>query len=160
MRQGYRNLLLRIIGLAAAGWLLLTQIFLITQCSGNDMFPAVKDGDLIISFRLQKEYAKNDVVAYRVDGRLCIGRILARENDVITLGESGTVLVNGTAQSGDILYPTYPAEGLEYPYRVPEGCVFILGDYRTKAEDSRNFGPVFMEDVEGKVITLLRRRGI
>ena len=43
---------------------------------------------------------------------------------------------------------------------VPENHVFILGDYRTQTVDSRDFGPVPMECVAGKVITILRRRGL
>lgn len=38
--------------------------------------------------------------------------------------------------------------------------MFILGDYRTQTEDSRDHGPIPMEDVEAKVITILRRQGI
>lgn len=49
---------------------------------------------------------------------------------------------------------------ITYPYTVPEGHVFILGDYRTQTEDSRDHGPIPMEDVEAKVITILRRQGI
>lgn len=159
-RQGYIGLLLRILFLVLAGWLLFSQVFLITQISGNDMFPAVKDGDLAIAFRLQQEYVKNDVVLYTVNGETHIGRVIARETDVVTLDDSGTLLVNGTAQSGEILYPTYPKEGLEYPYKVPEGQVFILGDHRTQTEDSRDFGAIPLENVQGKVITILRRRGL
>lgn len=158
IRNGYISLLIRIIVLALIGWLLFTQIFLIAQASGNDMFPAVKDGDLLIGFRMQRDYQKDDVVVYERNGRLCVGRIIGRETDVITLDDSGTLLVNGTAQGGEILFPTYAKEGLEYPYTVPEGTVFILGDYRTQAEDSRDFGCVAMEDVKAKVITILRRR--
>lgn len=69
IRKGYVSLLIRIVLLAAAGWLLLTQVFLITQVSGNGMFPALKDGDLVFAFRLQQEYAKKDVVVYEVDGQ-------------------------------------------------------------------------------------------
>lgn len=159
-RQGYWSLLLRILFLAAVFWALLTYVFLITQVSGNDMFPAVKDGDLVIGFRLQQDYAKGDVVVYTAGGKTRFGRIAARETDVVTLDDSGTLLVNGTAQSGEILYPSYAKEGLEYPYRVPEGQVFILGDYRTQTEDSRDFGAVPMENVKAKVITILRRRGL
>ncbi len=159
-RQGYISLLLRILFLMLAAWILFSQVFLITQVSGNDMFPAVKDGDLVIGYRLQREYAKNDVVVYTADGETHIGRIAARATDVVTLDDSGTLLVNGTAQSGEIMYPTYAKEGLEYPYRIPEGQVFILGDYRTQTEDSRDFGPIPMENVLGKVITILRRRGL
>lgn len=159
-RQGYFSLLRRVLFLILAGWILLSSVFLITQASGNDMFPSVKDGDLIIGFRLQKEYAKNDVVAYFADGRPHIGRIAAQGGDVVTMDDSGTLLVNGTVQSGEIMYPTYAKEGIEYPYQVPEGHVFILGDYRTQAEDSRDFGSIPLENVEGKVITILRRRGL
>ena len=158
IRIGYTSLLVRIIILALIGWLLFTQVFLISQASGNDMFPAVKDGDLLIGFRMQRDYQKDDVVVYERNGRLCVGRIIGRETDVITLDDSGTLLVNGTTQGGEILFPTYAKEGLEYPYTVPEGTVFILGDYRTQAEDSRDFGCVAMEDVKAKVITILRRR--
>ena len=158
IRNGYISLLIRIIVLALIGWLLFTQVFLIAQASGNEMFPAVKDGDLLIGFRLQRDYQKEDVVVYERNGRLCVGRIIGRETDVITLDDSGTLLVNGTTQGGEILFPTYAKERLEYPYTVPEGTVFILGDYRTQAEDSRDFGCVAMEDVKAKVITILRRR--
>ena len=159
-RQGYVSLLLRILFLALAGWVMFTQVFLITQVSGNAMFPAVKDGDLIIAFRIQQEYAKNDVVVYTADGETHIGRIAARATDVVMLDDSGKLLVNGTNQAGEILYPTYAKEGLTYPYPVPEGHVFILGDYRTQTEDSRDFGPIPLENVQGKVITILSRRGL
>ena len=45
-------------------------------------------------------------------------------------------------------------------YTVPADSVFILGDYRTQSEDSRDFGPVALTDVKAKVITLLRRRSL
>jgi signal peptidase I len=76
------------------------------------------------------------------------------------MDEAGTLRVNGTVQGGDILYPTYTKEGLEYPYRIPEGQVFIMGDYRTNTLDSRDYGSIPMEEVKGKIITILRRRGI
>ena len=155
-----RSLAVRLAVFAAVLWVLLTQVYLVTQASGSEMFPAVKDGDLVIAFRLQGDYAKDDVVVYTVDGQRRVGRVVARETDVITLDDSGTLLVNGTVQSGEILYPSYAKEGITYPYTVPEGHVFILGDYRTQTEDSRDHGPIPMEDVEAKVITILRRQGI
>lgn len=150
----------RVLFFALVLLVLFTQVFLITQVSGNGMFPAVKDGDLVIGFRMQREYAKNDVIVYTLDGKTYLGRILARQTDVVTLDDSGTLLVNGTAQSGEIIYPTYAKEGLEYPLQVPQGQVFVLGDYRTQTKDSRDFGPIPMESVKAKVITLLRRRGL
>ena len=169
-RSGYWSLLVRVLIVAAVGYLFATRLFLITQVSGMDMFSALKDGDLAIVFRLQQEYAKDDVVAYETTEGLRFGRIIARESDVVMMDDTGTLTVNGTVQSGEILYPTYALEGIEYPYRVPEGlefpqivpegCVFVLGDYRTRATDSRTLGAISMDEVSGKVITILRRRGL
>ncbi len=160
MRRGYLRLGLRVALLAAVGYVLFAHVLLLAQASGNGMFPAVKDGDLVVAFRLQPDYVKNDVVVYAADGERRIGRVVARETDVVTLDESGTLLVNGTVQGGEILYPTYAQGGNEYPLRVPEGHLFVLGDYRTHAEDSRTFGPVPLAQVEGKAITVIRRRGL
>lgn len=159
-KEEYKSLALRIVMLGLAVYIIFTQAFLITRNSGLGMFPALKDGDLVIAYRLQKEYVKNDVVVYTIDGKQEIGRIIARGTDVVTLDDGGTLRVNGTVQSGEILYPTHKKGDLEYPYQVPEGEVFLLGDYRTNAVDSRDFGSVSMKQVAGKVITILRRRGL
>lgn len=158
--QGYRSLALRCVVLAVVLIVLFTQVFLLAQVSGNDMFPAIKDGDLVLAYRLQTEFAKNDVIVYQVGGERRVGRIIGREGDVVMMDDTGNLLVNGTTQGGDILYPTYAKESITYPYVVPENSFFVLGDYRTQTEDSRDFGPVSRSDVEGKVITILRRRGI
>lgn len=159
-REDTWDLIRRVLILALASYILLTQIFMIAQVKGSDMFPGLKDGDLAFGYRLEKDYAKNDVVLYKVDGKLHVGRVAARETDVVTLDDSGTLLVNGTPQSGEILYPTYAKDGYSYPMQIPEGTVFVLGDYRTQTQDSRDFGPIPLENVEAKVITILRRRGL
>lgn len=160
LQREYLGLLLRILMIAVICWLMFTQVFLLTQASGNGMFPAIKDGDLIIAFRLQGQLENGDVVVYRAEGQRRIGRIVAGGTDVVALDDSGTLSVNGTVQSGEILYPSYAGEGITYPYTVPEENLFIMGDYRTHTEDSRDYGPIPREEVEAKVITILRRRGI
>ena len=150
-RNGYIQLLARIILVIVCGGLLFTQGFLLMRAPDNGMFPAIKGGDLLIGFRLQRNFLKNDVVVYKANGKLQVGRILGQETDVITIDDTGQLLVNGTPQTGEIAFPTYP-------YRVPKGCVFLLGDYRTQTKDSRDYGPIKMEAVKAKVITVLRRR--
>lgn len=49
VRQDGVSLLLRILFLTLAVWFLFTRVFFITQASGNAMFPAIKDGDLVIA---------------------------------------------------------------------------------------------------------------
>lgn len=159
-RQGYKSLFVRVMVLTMVGYMLFTQVFLITQAGGIGMFPAIKDGDLVIAFRLQQKYAAGDVIAFTVDGKQHCGRIIADSNDWFETTENGALRVNGATQGGEILYPTHAREGAENPYTVPDGCVFVMGDYRTRALDSRDFGAIPMADVQGKVITILRRRGL
>lgn len=159
-RRDAINLVLRIGLIAAAGWILFTKVFLITQVTGNEMFPAVKDGDLLFIFRLEKDLRKDDIIVYEKNGELRAGRIAAAGTDVVNMNTSGTLQINGTVQSGEIMYPTYAKEGYEYPLQVPEDAVFVLADYRTRGTDSRDFGPVMRDEIKGKVITLLRRRGM
>lgn len=165
-RRDARQLILRVLFIAAVGYLLATQAFLLDQNHGQDMFPALKDGDLCIAFRtrmqtlLKQRYVRDDIVAYVQDGRRRFGRVVATEGDVVNITEAGALVVNGTTQGNEILFPTDARDGLEYPFRVPAGSLFVMGDYRTEATDSRDFGPVALESVEGKVITILRRRGL
>lgn len=158
--MGYLALLGRIAFIALVTWLLFTQVFLLMQNRGTDMFPNIKDGDLIMGFRLQSDYEQDDPVVYLRDGQHRVGRIVAAAGDNVDMTEDGVLRVNGTVQAGEIMYPTYPRDTVQFPYTVPEGSVFILADYRTQAEDSRDFGAVALDDVEARVITILRRRGL
>jgi signal peptidase I len=154
------RLLLRLAMIAVTLLLLFGKVFLLCQMKGTDMFPAVKDGDLMLAYRLQKDYRKNDVVIYEAEGVRRTGRVVAREGDRVLITGDGTLRVNGTVLRGEILYPTESRSGGEETYTVPRKSVFILGDYRTEARDSRDFGPVAVKQVKGKLITILRRRGI
>ena len=165
-RTGYLWLLARLCFLALIVYLLFTFCFLITQSHGQGMFPAVKDGDLCVVFRTQaqrmlgEKVKADDVVAYQTDGKRAFGRVVAVAGDVVMLGDSGSLMVNGVTEGGDIVFSTYAEGELEYPYRVPDGCVYVLGDRRVSTTDSRILGPIPLESVEGKLITILRRREI
>ena len=41
---------------------------------------------------------------------------------------------------------------VQYPYTVPEGCVFVMGDNRNHSDDSRNLGAIDVDNIVGRVI--------
>lgn len=164
---GLKALLTRIALIAIAVYLVFTYMFLITQAHGQDMFPAVKDGDLCIVFRdgmmklTGERYSRGDIVAYQVDGKRYLGRIVALEGDLVTVDkQTGRMSFNGSSRSGDAALPTNAREGTEQIFKVPVDTLYVLGEYRTQSTDSRDFGPIPMSSVEGKLITILRRRGL
>ena len=97
---------------------------------------------------------------YKKDGKVKFGRIVAKAGDEVDINDS-FVKVNGYGLSEDVVYPT-TSEGslISFPYVVQEGSVFVLNDFRDDIDDSRTYGAVSLDDCEGKVILVLRRRGI
>ena len=154
------NLMIKIAAIALAVWLVLAFAIGITINYGNNMHPAVNDGDLVITLKLQRPYL-NAAVLYKHDGKTRTGRVVGLPGNVIEISENGELIVNGAIASEDIYYPTYQAENstVRYPYTVEEGKAFILNDYREDTDDSRAFGAVDMSDIEGPLIFSMRRRG-
>lgn len=158
-RQGYLELLKSLVIIGVILMIAFSKVFLVTVARGMDMFPAIQDGDIVLGYRLDSRYLKNDVVVYEDENKTRIARVVAKAGDSVDITEDGVLYVNGTEQSGEIVYPTVRGEQ-EYPFTVPEDCVYVLGDYRTVATDSRKTGPVRTEKIKAKVVSLFRRRGI
>ena len=78
---------------------------------------------------------------------------------VIGLPGEHVYIANGEVYINDEkLDEPYLTEGLETPRRgvfydvqVPEGCIFVMGDNRTGSLDSREFGCIPLDKVEGRV---------
>ena len=154
------NLMIKIAAIALAVWLVLAVVIGITINYGNNMHPAVNDGDLVITLKLQRPYL-NAAVLYRHDGKTRTGRVVGLPGNVIDISGKGELLVNGAIASEDVYYPTKKAENskVTYPYTVEEGKAFILNDYREDTDDSRAFGAIDLSEIDGPLILSLRRRG-
>ena len=140
-------------------WALLTWVLGLYVNHSNSSYPMLKDGDLALTFRLA-ELHKGDPIVYEKDGETKFGRIVAEAGDVVDLNEEG-LTVNGYGTFEDTVYPT-TAEGatITFPYTVPQDTVFVLNDYRPDAHDSRIYGAIPIKDTKGKIILLLRKRGV
>lgn len=158
-KEGYISYLKGLVLMIIVAYLAFTQVFLIIPASGTDMYPAILDGDILIGYRLDREYVKNDVLICKLDGKTVVGRVVAKGGDNVNITQEGVLYVNGTEQTGEIAFPTTPGNQT-YPYTVPQGCVYLLGDFRTKTTDSRDFGPVQTSDVQAKVASIFRHRGM
>ena len=139
---------------------LFTTVLMVTQCRGNDMYPSVKEGDLLFANRLAKPQC-GDVVIYEYEqsDRLLVGRVAACGGSEIDI-YGGVVKVDSLISDTDVIYETEPGSEIDYPFQVPEGSYFILGDKRNDAVDSRTFGAISEDQIKGRVFNLMRRRTI
>ena len=152
-------LLIKTAGIVGALWILLTYVFGIYHFRGNYMFPAIRDGDLVITYRLDK-YHLNEVAAYKTPDGTRFGRIVGMPGSEADITEEG-LLIDGMRPAEEIFYATEAAEGgIALPLSIPDGAYFLLNDYRLDAQDGRTYGAVGEDGLEGKVICIFRRRGI
>lgn len=150
-------------GLVAAFLIFMTTFFFgITQARDVSMEPAIKEGDLVIYYRPDKSYVTGDAIVVDYNGKLQVRRVVAIAGDTVDISADGGLIVNGSTQiESDIYTQTLPyTDGITFPVTVGDGEVFVLGDDRTSAEDSRIYGTVSISATKGAVMTVIRRRGI
>lgn len=149
----------KLAGIALCFVLLSLFVFGIYRNRDADMYPAVKDGDLLIYYRLDKDYTVSDCIVLTYDGTAQIRRVIAVAGDTVDITEQG-LIINGQVQWETYVYEETQryTEGVDFPITLKDGQVFVLGDARAGAVDSRIYGAVNVSDTKGKVMLLLRRR--
>lgn len=159
--QDIVQLLLKISIIILAVFLIFTFLYGIVRINDVSMKPAIKDGDLVMYYRLDKRFISGDVAVFEDDGKTTTGRVVAVAGDTVDITKNG-LKINGAEQiSQDIYFDTTQFKnGVDFPITVGEGQVFLLGDNRPQASDSRIYGCINIKDVRGKVIAVIRSRGI
>ena len=100
--------------------------------------------------------ARGDIVVFNSPSPATIPfvkRVIALGGETVDL-RGGQVFVNGelveVPQAHGSTLPQ--AAAVSYPFTVPQGELFVLGDNRQSSSDSRSFGSVPIANVIGKVI--------
>ncbi|MDO5027046.1 MAG: signal peptidase I [Tissierellia bacterium] len=157
-RQSFFSLIGKLFGLTIVAYLVFNLVFGITLIKNNDMSPRMSASDLLVYYRLDKNYIAGDVVVAYKNETQYVSRVVATAGDTVDIDENG-LLINGAYQvSSNIYYQTGIYEdGIKFPVTIGSDEVFLLGDLREGAKDSRYFGPVKLNEVKGKIFVLLRR---
>jgi len=147
-----------IVGIAA---LLFTFVFGLHYNVDSGMEPAIKDGDLVMYFRWDKNYQAGDLLLLKYQDKTQVRRVIAIEDDTVDVTKEGLVINGALQQEGAIYSKTQRfVGGADFPITLGKGEVFVLGDAREAVTDSRIYGAVSKKDTSGTVISLLRRRGL
>ncbi|MCL2402680.1 MAG: signal peptidase I [Coriobacteriia bacterium] len=132
----------------------------------ESMLPTIEANDHILIYRLGTHLgsapSQEDVVVFYDPTNIfpnLVKRVIATEGQVVDFTPEGKVLINGVAIDEPYLvtpsstFPLQPESNLhaaiEYPFVVPDGYIFVLGDNRERSSDSRAFGPVPISEVKG-----------
>lgn len=151
--------LLNCLIIVAVIWLMFGFVLGLMQAPNSDMSPNIKTKDLILYYRLSREFHAQDVVVVAKNKTNYIGRIVAVPGDTVDITDAEKLVINGNTMIESNVYTDTPRyEGfLEYPVKLGNDEYFILCDRRTGGEDSRYYGCVTKSEIKGKVITAVRR---
>lgn len=115
---------------------------------------APSEGSSVTAFYLERKGIESFI--YNIMGigkRSYIKRVIAVGGDHLYIDENGKVYVNDILQKEDYLTEQYtPITGDYYDVVVPDGHVFVMGDNRQGSMDSREFGCIPLNKVDGKVV--------
>ncbi|MCL2806974.1 MAG: signal peptidase I [Coriobacteriia bacterium] len=147
-----------IVGIVA---LLFTFVFGLHYNVDADMNPAIKDGDLVLFNRWDKDYRAGDLIVLTFKGQPQVRRVIAVAGDTVDILKEG-LTINGALQQEQGIYEATQryAGGADFPITLQANEIFVLGDARGGATDSRIYGSVDTDDTQGTVMTLLRRRSL
>ena len=125
----------------------------------ESMVPTFEVGDRVFVnkfiYRFREPKQGEIVVFKSIEGEQedLIKRVVGIPGDTIILS-NGTLLVNGVPKKEPYINHQLPDPSSFGPITVPEGRIFVLGDNRANSRDSRFFGPLPVQDVEGEAFVI------
>lgn len=129
-----------------------------TKVPTGSMMDTITPGDHLIVNRIPYYYRDpqpGEIVVFEFEGEHLIKRVIAVPGDIINIIDNNVyindMLLNETRyiESQDSTYK-FAGSPIAFPYKLPEGYYFMMGDNRKKSKDSRYFGPIPREAIFAK----------
>lgn len=131
-----------------------TFLFPVLQIYGESMKPNLTEDDIVLCIKKQ-EFEGGDIIAFYHNNKILVKRVIAVSSDWVNIDELGNVYVNDELLEEEYIEEkSFGESDIKYPYQVPEGSYFVLGDKRETSIDSRSsiIGTISCENIIGKII--------
>ena len=148
-----RSTVYTLITVAAIAVLVATLWLPVLQVSGTAMSPTLAEGTIVVSYKTE-DFKRGDVIAFYINNKILIKRLIALPGDTVEIDTDGRVYVNGVMLEESYVDEYAMGEtDIEMPFTVKKDTLFVMGDHRSVSVDSRNtaVGCIPTEDVVGKI---------
>lgn len=157
-------LIIAVLLVVALTWFLRTFVMQSYKIPSASMEETIMTGDMVFAEKLSYAFGEpkpGDIVTFidpEQPSRTLIKRVIATEGQTVDLRD-GDLYIDGVLQDepytdGKQSFPIENRKGAQitYPYTVPDGEVWVMGDNRTNSQDSRYFGSIPVESVTGRAV--------
>ncbi len=128
-----------------------------TKVPTASMMTTIDPGDHLIVNRMPYYYRDpicGEIAVFQFEGDHLIKRVIGVPGDIVNI-DAGRVYVNGEMLQENYLNDKentyiYAGSKIKFPYTVPEGYYFMMGDNRSNSKDSRVFGPIARNQILAK----------
>lgn len=128
--------------------------FSLVRYYGDGMQPTLKNGQTLLIAK-NATIEQGDIVAFYYNNKLLVRRVICTEGRQLTIDRDGTVSIDGEPLAEP--YVTALSIGQcnqTFPCYIPPNSVFVMGDNRAIAMDSRltEIGTISQDRILGKVL--------
>ena len=159
------NVLVLLAMVLLLSWGLRTFVFQAYEIPSESMEPTIHGNaqvhDMVFSEKITyytRSPQYKDIVTFtdpELPSRILIKRVIAVGGQTVDL-QDGKVVVDGVALDEPYVHGSQsfelPGSSLSFPYTVPEGCLWVMGDNREWSQDSRWFGAIEESSVTGRAV--------
>lgn len=133
---------------------LFTHVLPVVRYYGDGMEPTFHSGQLLVLLKTEK-VEQGDVIAFYYNNKILVRRVISTGGNQIEIQQNGAVAINGAPlEEPYVATPSMGQCNLTFPYYIPPNHVFVMGDRRETAMDSRleEIGPISTDRILGKVL--------
>lgn len=119
------------------------------------MAPTLQDGQVWLGYQLDRSYDVGDVVYFIPPDKKntsYVKRIQAVAGDTLSVDAAGYIIVTrADGQQTSTNWYIAPKYSVNYPITITDGYVFVVGDNVDVSNDSRCFGPIPTNSIQGRL---------
>lgn len=126
----------------------------VVHYNGQGMEPNLHNRQILLLWKTQN-VKEGDIVAFYYNNQVLVRRVICQGGSQIMIERDGAVQINGSKLDEPyVKQPSFGQCSISLPCYVPINHVFVMGDYREIAMDSRlkEIGPIPTERIIGKVV--------